>query len=508
MHPSIAKNSRLIVAECESQADILLLDKLVAQFDEDWTLVVLQSGVAVSASLDKYINKAMRYVGYKRLVLKKQPDMPGIKIPRHFSNRYEFWNWMALNYSSFNNAMVLRMENADLPADLLKRLVSRYESKQVDYLLFDYRQFTSCQIEIFNCQAMDRFASSSESADNNLLAEKLITGEKLREWPEKSDVEYYYSNRFEANYNKPQTISIDLSPFCNMSCDKCQYHSIRSPYRLVINQCKMMPIELAEQILKDVKQWNPQATISPTFSGEPLIYPQFEQFLGLCKSYGLNVAVTTNGLALNEEKSRLLIKNEVSAIVISIDAVDEDVYKELQPPGKLKDVRENVERLIALRGSRKKPLLGLHFVMEKRNQDQFDEYLEYWGNKVDFVSRAIHQDQFNNSKLALPTFFPLGKRQACWGPWTTMYIRWDGSVSFCGFDIESVAPELNVNKMSLAEIWNSEQYWRWRRAQINNDHSVLYCKACPDWCALRCINTNENGWKISRSPITEHYSRK
>jgi hypothetical protein len=87
-------------------------------------------------------------------------------------------------------------------------------------------------------------------------------------------------------------------------------------------------------------------------------------------------------------------------------------------------------------------------------------------------------------------------------------VRWDGHISFCGFDIWGQT-ELNANEHSLKTLWNSPQFWIWRDAQLAGDRKILYCKACPDWSCQRriIIEREEEDMQIIQSPITEYYSR-
>jgi radical SAM protein with 4Fe4S-binding SPASM domain len=268
-----------------------------------------------------------------------------------------------------------------------------------------------------------------------------------------------------------------------------------------------MEVDLAFKVLKDASQWDPKPSLVPTFSGEPLIYPFLEEVLEYAKKLGFPIGITTNGAVLSEEKSRYLIDVGIESLVVSLDAFEEDTYSKLQAPGKLAKVKENLLKFLEIRGSLKKPAVGVHFLMESRNQEEFDDFLKFWGSEVDFVSRAIHQDQFSDNRCTLPLWFPLEKRRACWSAWTCLYVRWNGNVSFCGFDIGSNLSSLNVMEKTLSEIWNSDEFWRWRDAQLRNDFTMLYCKACPDWSSHRSVSITKDNWKIIRTPLSETYSR-
>jgi MoaA/NifB/PqqE/SkfB family radical SAM enzyme/SAM-dependent methyltransferase len=423
--------------------------------------------------------------------------------PSDFADRKHFWEWLLSNSPRIDEGIAVRLRNADLQDDIIGSTYKNFMESKRDYTLVDFRQFTGARwefiknpslekLEMFDSQEQN-YKSISEIGDNSVI------------WPDKKSYRYYLKENFQKYYARPQIIALDLSPACNKVCDKCQFHSPRSPYAAKIRNDQVMSVDLAKKILDEASTWPVKPIIGPTFSGEPLIYPHRREIFAYAKKLGFNLSMYTNGMTLDEEECRFLLEIDTDAITISMDAISEGTYNLLQAPGKLSQVQENVLTLLRLRGTRKKPNIGVHFVMEERNKEEFQKLLDYWGPKVDFVSRAIHQNQFSACQPSLPLFHPLGERQACWAAWTGLYIRWDGKISFCGFDIAADKAELNVKDQSIEEIWNSAEFWRWRDAQLNNDHTVLYCKACPDWSGIRDRKYVTDDWQVVRTPFTETY---
>lgn len=422
-------------------------------------------------------------------------------LRKTFGGEEEFWTWFFRSVKPIKELVILRLNNADLKDDVLKRTYAHFSESGLEYCEAIFDQFAQAKWCFLRGSVFETLKETGNIDRENYDIKKKHT----ILWPEKEDYQYYCREKFEKYFSMPQAVALDLSPQCNKRCDKCQFHSSRSRKSDGLKHAKAMPLELALRIIDEVATWAKKPSISPTYSGEPLLYPELYQVIEHAKKLSLPFAITTNGLLLTREKSRSLLDLGVDSFLISIDAFNEQTYQELQPPGILEEITANVLRLVELRGKNKKPTIGVHFVMEERNQREFQEYLDFWGQRVDYVSMAIHQDQFAACQLTLPPLIPLGRKQACWSAWTSLYVRSDGGISFCGFDIERRSSALSVYDRSLLDIWNSDEYWQWRQAHLDNDRSVLYCRACPDWAANRTIVVRDGKRLITRSPFSEIY---
>jgi len=437
------------------------------------------------------------------------PDFLKNSNINRFENLRSFWTYLYKKLPRIDTGISLQLYNADLEDTALIRTYLEFYNKGKKYGLVNFRQFTNALWEFFTYEVFSELQTQNNNIDITLFSFFDKEGSLDKEyliWPQKEDYEYYYKNRFDKYYKFPKSISLDLSPNCNKRCDKCQFHSPRSPYVSLIKKDKIMPKELALSIIKEVSTWDEKPAISTSFSGEPLIYPYLLDVLEYAKKLDLPVHITTNGVCLSENLSQMLLKIGVDNLIVSIDSLNEEIYNQLQAPGNLSQVIENLLRFLQLRGPNKKPVVGVHFTMNKINLSHFNEYLEFFITKVDFVSRAIQQDQFTSCSCILPLWFPLGKKMACWALWNNMYIRWNGDISFCGFDITGKSSKLNVYKRTLLDIWNSEEFWYWRNAHLNNDRNILYCKACPDWAGLRTVIFKKDNYKVCRSPLSEVYT--
>ena len=419
-----------------------------------------------------------------------------------FVNAENLLTFLTDHLPKIDETFILKMQNADLKKDFLRDCYSKFQSQNTNFGYIDFSFFTN---------ATFFFAKGNENIKNlssNEYIQKLRNNPEFQIWPDNKILTYCFKERFNEYFPYPKSINLDLNPSCNKLCDKCQFHSPRSQFAKEISNEKIMPVEMAKEILKEAADWPKMPVFSPTYSGEPLKYPYLEEILTYAKNLNYSISITTNGALLDEKRSKMLVRLGIDSMTFSIDAHKPDTYSLLQPPDPLEKVLENINRFLELNENTPKPAAAsVHFVMEERNQAEFDDYLAYWKKKVNSVSMAIMQDQFSNCSLVLPPFFKLGKRHACWAAWNCLYIRWNGDISFCGFDIAGKTSNLNVKNMSLHELWTSEKFWKWRNAQLENDMKTLYCKGCPDWSGTHSISTDKDDFKFTSTPLSEIYSK-
>jgi MoaA/NifB/PqqE/SkfB family radical SAM enzyme len=97
----------------------------------------------------------------------------------------------------------------------------------------------------------------------------------------------------------PWRITFDTNPdHCNFKCVMCEcfspYSDVKEKRIKSGMQKRQMDIKLIKQILEQA-QGTPLKEIIPSTMGEPLLYPEFEEIIELCKKYTIKLNLTTNG---------------------------------------------------------------------------------------------------------------------------------------------------------------------------------------------------------------------
>jgi MoaA/NifB/PqqE/SkfB family radical SAM enzyme len=222
------------------------------------------------------------------------------------------------------------------------------------------------------------------------------------------------------------------------------------------------------------------------------------------------------------------VESGIDHLSFSLDAGSVESYKWLTQSPNYEQVCRNLELLIETRNKRggKHLKITTHIIGLKEMAAEFKPFVKRWAPLVDNAyvrnygnwagreETLIYEPATTGNGIPHPyqlvskPYIPLGARMACWALWTQLYIRWNGDVSFCGFDIEGKTSGLNISDKPILDVWNSQEFWRFRTTQLENDHSVLYCKACPDWAGMRSFIFEDGNRTITRSPFTEVYRLK
>ncbi len=97
----------------------------------------------------------------------------------------------------------------------------------------------------------------------------------------------------------PWRITFDTNPDdCNLHCIMCEEHSEYSQLQ-VIRRAQGLPKRrmdagLIRRVVREASAYGLKEII-PSTMGEPLLYPEFDEILSICREYGVKLNLTTNG---------------------------------------------------------------------------------------------------------------------------------------------------------------------------------------------------------------------
>lgn len=123
--------------------------------------------------------------------------------------------------------------------------------------------------------------------------------------------------------------------------------------------------------------------------GEPLVHPNFFEFVSLVKDTDRKTTVrfTTNGLLLDEKRSQKIIQTGIDAVSISMDTLENDPSR----PGHIQpdNVAENILRLVKARAKSSKPAISLQAIMNAGHTKDLHDLIRFAGksgmNSVNLV---------------------------------------------------------------------------------------------------------------------------
>jgi len=333
-----------------------------------------------------------------------------------------------------------------------------------------------------------------------------------------------------------QKVYIEPTTHCSLSCRTC----VRNIWG---DQFANMSMETFHQLVQSMDNLPQLESVTFAGFGEPLIHPNILDMIELVRQRDLTVYISSSGLLLDEKMARELVRLGVERITVSIDGVKPETYEGVrgamlaQVLGNIHCLNEIKHELRAL-----KPLVGIEFVALKSNQaevadlvelakslsaarvlvsnvlaytaDMYDEILYGYEPQPPFSPGgwpAKVEDWIMWGSLDLPRMYWSAERRCKFVQDRSAVIGWDGGVSPCYalshnydyFALDGINKRVsryvlgNVRDQSLADIWMSEEYARFR-----SDVRAFHFPSCPD-CDLRDTcdlrEDNEGCWGLNPS---------
>jgi len=217
----------------------------------------------------------------------------------------------------------------------------------------------------------------------------------------------------------------------------------------------------------------------PFIHGETLSWKHFEKGLDYISQTlpDTGVVIYTNGYLLDDAKTQLLLRDNISEVHFSIDGLSKRVYEQHRRGLVYERVLANVTRfLTALRKSKQKIRTHVALTLTPQNQLEVDAFRLFWDGLVDMVD--IIPCDGRGGEERLPAFTD-GRQLPCFQVASHMYILTDGSVVPCCKDWAGYTIMGHISEQSLESIWNSKEYRRFRN-NINKGKlpDTEVCRRC------------------------------
>ena len=163
----------------------------------------------------------------------------------------------------------------------------------------------------------------------------------------------------------PFCVEVHPSGFCNNNCRWCRGESgKKTPDFSPCNMEKEALLNLVDQ----VKNIGSQRILFDGYYGEPLMNPATKEAMNKALEIGLEIALGTNGLLLNEEVREVIVKGKY--VRISLDAGSNETHNLLKKTkGKPYDeIIKNLAELVKLKNEIKSEVrIGISFIIQSEN---------------------------------------------------------------------------------------------------------------------------------------------
>ncbi len=316
----------------------------------------------------------------------------------------------------------------------------------------------------------------------------------------------------------PWRITFDTNPDdCNLACIMCEEHSsyarqqkahARRMGKYVPPRC--MNYNLIEKVIKGVAGAGLREII-PSTMGEPLLYPEFDKCIALCKQFGISLNLTTNGTFPGRSVTEWgqLILPVASDVKISWNGSTPALNDAIMERGSTIDRLEKIKTFLALRDRimqetdhyarvtfqltfmehnfsdipaiiKLAATLGIdrvkghqlwvhHDGMQQESMRRDEGSISRWNTLISRLPEYVRDFRRpDGSVILLENFFPLSFGSTQIGSdFTCPFLNQEAWVAHDGTFNPCCAPDLlrrqlgsfgNLNDTSLLDIWSGEPY--------------------------------------------------
>lgn len=283
----------------------------------------------------------------------------------------------------------------------------------------------------------------------------------------------------------PVALGVELTNNCNLNCPECASGSgMISRSRGFMNQV------LFKRVMDEIGGY--LLNVNLFFQGEPMLHPQFFNFIESCVSG--RIVVSTNGHFLTEDNARRIVSSKLNRLIISIDGTDQETYSVYRVNGDLSTVLTGLSSLVTAKERYSSSIrIDLQFLVNRFNEHQIPlvkKLAEDMHVSLKLKSMQIlHSDNIAvwepsdqryrrykmvNGKYSVKSRFP----DRCARLWFNPVITWDGKVIPCCFDKDAEYIMGDLNTDSFGDIWNGPKYRSFRKSILTGRHMIEICRNC------------------------------
>lgn len=276
----------------------------------------------------------------------------------------------------------------------------------------------------------------------------------------------------------PSTVVIDNAGFCNLSCVMCDHKNI-GKYRSV----GRMDFGLYKSIVEQIASENRCARIWEIFFGEPCLCKDMHARIKYAKDCGLtDVVLNSNGVLLDEAKSKVYIESGLDCMYIGLDAVSEETYNKIRVGGNFNEVVKNIfiyrDMLHKIGNANQK--LFVQFIESNVNLHELNSFVDFW--KKEGVEVKVRKMISWAGVVDTGVVVGSTDRVPCYWLAQTMVVCSDGRVALCASDVHCRVVCGDITKYSMKDIWNTSLK-KYRDTHTSMEWGALpeICKNCHDW---------------------------
>ena len=291
----------------------------------------------------------------------------------------------------------------------------------------------------------------------------------------------------------PISVSFEPTTSCNLRCPECP-----SGLRAFTRPTGMLTPSFFEKTIDDI--YREVLYLIFYFQGEPFLNPNFLDMVRYATSKNIYTATSTNAHYLTDTVARKTVESGLDRLIISVDGTTQEVYEQYRVGGKLSKVLEGASNVVRWKKELKSktPFIIFQFLVVKPNEHQVEDIRKLGAqigvDQVRFKTAQVY-DYANDPNQLIPeqqafsryrkksdgTYIAKNKlANHCWKLWHANVITFDGLVVPCCFDKDAQHRLGDLSKSGFKEVWNNEQYRKFRKDLMNGRKNIDICANCSE----------------------------
>ena len=286
----------------------------------------------------------------------------------------------------------------------------------------------------------------------------------------------------------PFVIHIDVSSACNFKCKFC-FHSLEA-HKLNESgfNAAVMDLDLFKTAIDKIKKFPDKLKrLCLIRHGEPLLNKQLPDMIKYAKEQDVadQINMSTNGSLLSPEINLRLVEAGLDEMLISVEALTTEKYREICGEGlNIDTFVDNIRHYYNHKGNSRLYIkiidVGLEYGEEERFFQMFEPICDNASieNIVPCFRDVEYADIKDNYDVNI-----IGNRfrdiKVCPQPFFQLHIFPNGNISVCNADYNEKIVFGNVKTDTLTDIWYGREWTEFRQMHLRGKRFMHpYCNLC------------------------------
>ena len=337
------------------------------------------------------------------------------------------------------------------------------------------------------------------------LKKRLMGGEKM-------DCDFLLGKLEEFRSPDPVVYNIETTNACNMRCEMCPRTTMMTRpvetmtpelFKKVIDQLNPFSTEQLARwetfafknygIAKNDMSENhyflyviPRVIVLHGY-GDPLLDKNMPQYVKWMTDRGLESYFSCNPANINMERTIETFENGLGFVKYSIESVDDLRHKEVRGlASNFTESYRNILKLLDLKAQRNyktEIVITMINLNKPWQRDEFQRLQEaFEGCDVYIYLKSQDQMWYEDNKQQTQSIHWL---EFCQFPWSSMTVKSNGECAECVEDFNNEIILGDTHTSSLADIWNGEEYRRFRLDHFELTPGIK----CTEQCDMQLIGS-------------------